>query len=50
MSEQSISQQDSEEPDNICVCYTCIHKQTCSDATPTVVICQSYECNEDNNE
>lgn len=49
MSEDSIKHEDAEPiADNPCVCYTCMHRKECSDATPTVVMCQSYENDAEN--
>jgi hypothetical protein len=31
-----------------CVCYTCKQRKECSDATPTVTMCTSYEHDTDN--
>ena len=45
MSENSIEHEDAKEPiaDNPCVCYTCKQRKECSDATPTIALCTSYE-------
>jgi hypothetical protein len=50
MSEESVRHNDAEEikTDSLCVCYTCKQRKECSDATPTVTTCTSYEHDTDN--